>query len=66
MVPLGLWLTWRPWLIGTAVSMLAVLLLMTTLQIPAPNNYVEYLSLIAFSALAAEFASRTKRTRRPP
>jgi len=63
-VPLGLWLTWRPWLFGTIVGMLAVVELAAVFQRNDLSNYVEYASLIVFSILAAEIGSSIQRARR--
>lgn len=66
-LPLGYLVTWRPWIVGMAVSMLAALQLAITSSNVTVNNYVEYASLIIFCGLAADVGGRVgaERKRKP-
>ena len=59
-LPLGMWVTHRPWFVGAIVGVVSILQLAILSQDVATNNYVEYMSLIIFSSLAPEVGRRIK------
>jgi hypothetical protein len=63
LIPLGLWVNWRPWLTGATVGVLGVVELAVLAQGGGALNYVEYASLIVFSIVAAEIGGYIRRAR---